>query len=244
MADAIGSGPGDTDGERLPWLQSADPDPEPAPPVWRTVLFVLVGLLAVAAIAFAFLRHRDAPMVSGSGDLIEAPTGPIKTRPEGRDGMKVQGEGDLALATSEGAAANASVNLNAVPEAPVAGQVAGPVRSGASPAAAKVEASVPAATTRLEARAPARAAPVTAAAGSGGSVVQLGSFPSEAGANAAWNQLSRRFGYLAPLGKSVQPAEVKGKTVYRLRVNTGSANQASELCGKLKLAGEACFIAS
>ncbi len=49
--------------------------------------------------------------------------------------------------------------------------------------------------------------------------------------------------YLAPLGKSVQAAEVKGKTVYRLRVNAGSANQASDLCGKLKLAGENCFIA-
>ena len=61
--------------------------------------------------------------------------------------------------------------------------------------------------------------------------------------NTAWNQLSRRFAYLAPLGKSVQTAEVKGKTVYRLRVNAGSANQASDLCGKLKLAGENCFIA-
>ncbi|CAN5718467.1 hypothetical protein BH11PSE6_BH11PSE6_23330 [soil metagenome] len=36
---------------------------------------------------------------------------------------------------------------------------------------------------------------------------------------------------------------MNGNTVYRLRVNAGSANQASELCGKLKVAGEACFVA-
>lgn len=243
MADAIATGPDDADSERLPWLQGAEPDPEPAPPIWRTVLLVVVGLLAVGAIVFALLRNRDVPIAGGSGALIEAPAGPIKTRPEGRDGMTVQGEGDVALPTSEGESANASVNLNAVPEAPVTGQVAATPKASSSPAAARVEATVPIAAPRLEARAPTRAAPAAPAAAAGGSVVQLGSFPTEGGANTAWNQLSRRFGYLAPLGKSVQPALVKGRTVYRLRVNAGSADQASELCGKLKLAGEACFIA-
>jgi cell division protein FtsN len=76
-----------------------------------------------------------------------------------------------------------------------------------------------------------------------GSLVQIGSFPNEASANAAWARAAARFLYLAPLGKSVQKAEVNGNTVYRLRVNAGSANQASELCGKLKVAGEACFVA-
>jgi hypothetical protein len=74
--------------------------------------------------------------------------------------------------------------------------------------------------------------------------VQLGSFPSEAEANAAWAKASKRFTYLAPMGKSVQQAEVNGRTVFRLRVNAGSANQATELCGKLKVAGEGCFVAN
>ena len=60
----------------------------------------------------------------------------------------------------------------------------------------------------------------------------------------AWGQASKRFTYLAPLGKSVQKAEVNGRTVYRLRVNAGSAGAATELCGKLKVAGEACFVAN
>jgi hypothetical protein len=35
---------------------------------------------------------------------------------------------------------------------------------------------------------------------------------------------------------------VGGRTVQRLRVNTGSNAQAREVCGKLKVAGEACFV--
>jgi hypothetical protein len=72
--------------------------------------------------------------------------------------------------------------------------------------------------------------------------VQLGSFPSAAEANAVWTKQSKRFSYLAALGKSVEPATVNGKTYYRLRVNAGSASAAAELCGKLKVAGEDCFI--
>lgn len=77
---------------------------------------------------------------------------------------------------------------------------------------------------------------------SGGALVQLGSFPDGATANGAWARAAKRFGYLAPLGHSVEKAEVNGRTVYRLRVNAGSAGAASELCAKLQVAGEACFV--
>ena len=63
--------------------------------------------------------------------------------------------------------------------------------------------------------------------------------------NLAWTRMSKRFAYLAPLGKLVVPfATPEGKTVYRLRVNAGSNGQAREICGKLKVAGENCFVAS
>ena len=88
-----------------------------------------------------------------------------------------------------------------------------------------------------------RLPPVAAGGGAGGgAVVQLGSFPNTAAANAAWKQLAGRFGYLAGLGQSIEAAEVNGRTVQRLRVNTGSNAQAREICGKLKVAGEACFV--
>jgi hypothetical protein len=79
---------------------------------------------------------------------------------------------------------------------------------------------------------------------SGGSLVQLGAYPSEASANAAWTNFSKRFGYVASLGKSVQPVATGGRTLYRLRVNAGSANQAADICGRLRVAGETCFVAS
>ncbi len=43
------------------------------------------------------------------------------------------------------------------------------------------------------------------------------------------------------LGKVVQPVASNGKTLYRLRVNAGSANQAADICGRLRVAGESCF---
>ena len=54
--------------------------------------------------------------------------------------------------------------------------------------------------------------------------------------------MAKRFAYIATLGKSVQTAEVGGRKVYRLRVNAGSANAAADVCGRLKVAGETCFV--
>ncbi|MEG8057990.1 SPOR domain-containing protein [Sphingomonas sp. 22L2VL55-3] len=75
-------------------------------------------------------------------------------------------------------------------------------------------------------------------------MVQLGAYPSEAVANAAWANFSKRFAYVGALGKSVQPVAAGGRTLYRLRVNAGSANQAADICGRLRVAGETCFVAS
>jgi hypothetical protein len=80
--------------------------------------------------------------------------------------------------------------------------------------------------------------------GAGGALVQLGAFPSEAQANSAWAQMSKRFDYLGSLGKSIEKAEVNGRIFYRLKVNAGSASAAQVLCGKLQVAGEACLITS
>ena len=40
------------------------------------------------------------------------------------------------------------------------------------------------------------------------------------------------------------PVATGGRTLYRLRVNAGSANQAADICGRLRVAGESCFVAS
>ena len=77
---------------------------------------------------------------------------------------------------------------------------------------------------------------------SSGLGVQLGAFSSDAAAAKAWTNLSKRFAYLADLNKSVSPAKVGDGTVYRLRVAAGTAANATNLCGKLRVAGENCVV--
>ncbi|MEO5865884.1 MAG: SPOR domain-containing protein [Sphingomonas sp.] len=227
------------DEDRLPWLETADQDYRGGPSLIRTLLLVILGLAVVAAVIYGVHLYKTRRGVDGNGALITAPEGEYKVKPDNPGGMNVTGEGDSAIATSDGAGAgNAAIDLKAVPESPVTGTKAAPAAlpNGTN----KAVAPVPATGGKLAAKA---ATPNVAMNGnSGSSLVQLGSFPDEAEANVAWTKASKRFSYLAPLGKSVQKAEVNGRTVYRLRVNAGSAGSANELCGKLKVAGEACFI--
>lgn len=198
-----------SDQDRLPWLETVDEEYSEGPSIFRTILFVLLGLVAVAAIVYVVFWYQEHHRSSGNGQLIAAQEGDYKVKPDSPGGMKVEGEGDTAFATSEGKTdGNAQIDLKALPEAPV--------------------------TTAAKSPAP--------VAATGGSIVQLGAFPNEGEANQTWAKQSKRFSYLAPLGKSVERALVNGRTVYRLRVNAGSASAAAELCGKLKVAGEACFI--
>lgn len=229
------------DEDRLPWLETVDEDYNEGPSILRIGLLVLIGLAIVAAAIFGVYWYQKHRGIEGSGALIEAQEGDYKVKPDNPGGMKVEGEGDTAFATSEGKGdGNASIDVAAVPEAPMPGKTA----TTTKPVAKTGSAMVPPVGGKLKIPAPTAmpsATPPSAMAG--GAVVQLGSFPSEAAANAAWAASAKRFAYLAPLGKAVVPATVNGKQVYRLRVNTGSAGQASQICGKLKVAGEACFVA-
>jgi hypothetical protein len=229
------------DDDRLPWLESADDDYREGPSALRVILVVLAALALIASGWWAWQRFSGRSVMTGSGELIAAPPGDYKVRPDEPGGMKVEGEGDTVFSTSEGARKDGQINTAAVPEAPVEGRKAAPApKSGAGDK--QVVANLPAKGGRLTAQAPKIELPNLAAAGGGGSLVQLGSFPNEAMANTAWATLSKRFGYLTDLGKSVEKADVGGRTVYRLRVNAGSNGNAKTICGKLKVAGEACFI--
>jgi hypothetical protein len=175
-----------------------------------------VALGAVLGGVYWWKHRAPAP---GNGDLIAAQEGDYKVKPEDPGGLKVEGEGDASVAASGGnGGGNSQIAVTKLPEAPVAGTKA--------TANAKTGPGSSVATT----------------SGGGGALVQLGAFPSEAAANSAWTRESKRFNYIANLGKSVEKAEVNGRTFYRLKVNAGSAGAAQELCGKLKVAGEACIV--
>ena len=241
-ATTPGAGEPFADEDRLPWLESADDDFQEGPSAARVIVLIVAGLLLIAAAIWGYNYFRANRGVTGSGELIAAPEGDYKVKPDQPGGMKVEGEGDTVFATSEGGTSNGRIDAKAVAEAPVVGKAARPAAK-AGPGTDRVVADVPAAGGRLTAQTPNVATPrIAAGGGGGGALVQLGSFPSESAANSAWAQSSKRFAYLAPLGKSVEKAEVGGRTVYRLRVNAGSSGAATSLCGKLKIAGEACFV--
>lgn len=244
MSVRPGEGYGDAD--RLPWLETVEEEYREGPSLWRIVLLGLLGLAVIAAGLFGYFWFTRQHGFNGNGELIHAEAGDYKVKPDEPGGMNVEGEGDAVLSTSAGEPANAAIAVSQVPEAPVTGKKAvGPAPEG--PGAAKVTVAVPSSGGKLEARAPAAnalPAHVASAAGAGGSLIQLGAFPDEGGANAAWTRLSKRFAYLAPLGKTVERAEVDGRTVFRLRVNAGSNGQARDICGRLQVAGERCYVAN
>lgn len=234
------------DEDRLPWLETIEPDEADGAPVGRIVLLVLAGLAVLGLVLFGLYMMQQR-RGGGDGGLIAAPAGDYKIRPEEPGGLKVEGEGDSAIAASAGSNVNAAIDLSAVPEAPIARVAPTAVPpSRATPGGERsATASVPAAAAPLRAQRP-MSAPVTRVPGSasGGALVQLGAFPTEGAANGAWSAIAKRFGYVAPLGKSIQAAEVNGRKVYRLRVNAGSADAAADICARLKVAGESCFVTS
>lgn len=78
----------------------------------------------------------------------------------------------------------------------------------------------------------------------GGVALQLGAFSTSAAANSVWNDYSKRFKYLAGLGKAVQSVERGDKTLYRLRaVGVADRATADDLCARLKVAGVECVVA-
>lgn len=215
------------DEERLPWLEAVEEDDSRSgPSAMKLIASVLIGLVAIGLIvgSLFWMGSRDGEE-RRDAELIAAPEGDYKVKPDEPGGMRVPGEGGTASAASMGDDPNGSIDTNAMAEAPVTRQTP-PVRQVEAPA--KAPAPTPAAT-------PVPAA--TPAPASGGDTIQLGAFSSQASANNAWKALSGRFAYLAPLSHSVMATQSGGKTLYRLRA---SGPGASALCGRLRVAGESC----
>ena len=86
-------------------------------------------------------------------------------------------------------------------------------------------------------------APATSApAGGNGQTLQLGAFSSSARAREAFKSLSGRYAYLAGMEPMIVPVTTDGKTLYRLRTTAPGPKAARDICGRLKVAGEACSV--
>ena len=219
--------------DRLPWLEAVEEDgDEGGPSALKLIVAVLIGLAAIGGIVggIFWLGNRDGA-AGGPPETIAAPEGPYKVKPDSPGGMKVEGQGATAFDAAQGGTPNASIDTDAVPEAPVTAQ------PKAAPPAAK-EPPILKAPEPTNAPAPKASTPATSPAAGGGATIQLGAFPNAATAEKAWKALAGRFAYLAPLSHSVVSANVNGKTYFRLRA---SGPGAAGICGRLKVAGEQCL---
>lgn len=234
--------------DRLPWLEAADgfeEDGEVSPA--RLLIMVLGGLLLIGAVlgGLWWIQNGGA---RGNGELIAAEQGDYKVAPKNDGAKAFEGEGDVSFSASEGAEPAGRVDPSRMPEEPAVTPeereaatkkaatdkgAAAKAAAGKAPPADKAKA-VAAKTSDADAE--------PKAAASSGAMIQLGAFSSDAAAAKAWTNLSKRFAYLAELNKSVSPANVGNGTVYRLRVSAGTAADATNLCGKLRVAGENCVV--
>jgi len=203
--------------DRLPWLEAVEEDDDDGGPSFaKMAAWIVIGLIAIGIVVGGLFWAGNRNREGGNGEIIAAPEGDYKVRPDDPGGMNVAGEGDTVYAASEGAQPSGRLGTNA-PEAPVTRPQQQPQAQPSAP---------PAPAPR-----PAPAA--------GGATIQLGAFSSQAGATRAWAALSGRFRYLAPLSHSVVPVQSGGRTLYRLRA---SGPDAQGVCRRLQVAGEACSV--
>lgn len=236
------------DEDRLPWLEAVEEDDTEGLGVGKLLLFVFGGLAVVAVIVGVAFWANSGGDEGASGELIAAPEGEYRVRPDEAGGMEVEGEGDAAFAASEGENPDARIDPSAVPEEPVAGRREAASegeasRSGAAGATGSASARIPESGGQLADSAPSRSTDSgNAPSASSGRLIQLGAFSSEAAANRAWRSLSGRYDYLASLDQAVSTVEAGGRTLYRLRAAAGTAEEARRICGRLRVATEDCSV--
>lgn len=237
----------------------------------RTLLGILflLGVLTVGVVVGISLVSKresspiDVPAVGEEVPVLRAP-GPWKVPPSGPDvdGVPVEGQGQVLFGTGDGRETDATIALNSLPEDPMprpreeqplpavdeALETSPPPAQPAPPPAPKPVVPKPSVTvTPTEApkvvpkvvEAPRPAAPTASGAGQ---VLQLGAFSSNARAREAFKSLSTRYAYLAGMEPVILPVASDGKTLYRLRTTAASPQAARDICGRLRVAGEACSV--
>ena len=108
--------------EPLPWLAPVEDEDEPrgisARKMLAALLVILVAALVVAGTFFWIGRQNNR--VNGPPELIRAPAQPYKVKPPNPGGLDVTGESETAFETSAGEDKDSKLDLNKLPETPVA----------------------------------------------------------------------------------------------------------------------------
>lgn len=214
----------------LPWLQEVEDEDAPRGISARKMLAgLLVVLVAAALIAgtFFWLGRRDVA-ATGAPELIRAPEGPYKVKPQDPGGLDVAGDSQTTFETSVGEDIDSRLDI---PDQQLQDQPEAPPKR------------IPPNETKEPLPPEPAPRPAPEPSGAPGTVVQLGAYRNTAQAERAWSALSARFGALAGLTKIVVPYSASGSSGYRLRAAAGSPEEARQVCRTLEAAGESCFIA-
>lgn len=206
------------------------------------------GVLLLVLGAWQATGHRH-----GAVPVIEADSRPLRVKPDNPGGLAVSGQDDAILS----GISSGKEGLAPPPETPEPQALQAPSAPPPAVPAPAAPAAVVAPTAELAKAAPpapakptpTTVAPATASATPGTkavTVVQLAALPSEAGALAEWQRLSKRMPEL--LG-SRKPAVVKisrdGKTFYRLRTSGfTTVAEAAGFCEQVRAKGAACAVAT
>jgi hypothetical protein len=115
--------------EDAPWLAEAPPlRPVASAARRRPMLNIAIAVLALGAIAavglLMLLGRKDGGssqgyMEASQAPLIEADAGPFKIAPENREGLELEGDGEVIHEAVRGEDVLSQIDLNAVPEEPV-----------------------------------------------------------------------------------------------------------------------------
>ena len=169
------------------------------------------------------------------------PPPPVLDRPAPEPSVAAAPEPEPAPAPAPAAAPSVAAAPPAAPAKPTPAPAPTPTPAKPSPSAttpAPAETPKPAPGT---AAAPAPAAPVPAA---GGISIQLAALKDEAAAKKAWTRISKaNSDLLAGLKPIIQPVQVGGSTLYRLRAGPFvSKDAAATVCAKLKQRNQDCNV--
>ncbi|MDD2705528.1 MAG: SPOR domain-containing protein [Acidocella sp.] len=183
----------------------------------------------------------------GPPPVITAPTTALRVVPADPGGLEVPGANVPIMSGQTSSGAPQLAPAAAAPALALLNQAAGVNQPAPAPVPAPATAPgpVPAATPAAAVAASA-AAPPPAKVSSGPIGVQLAATADEAGAQAVWAQLKKKFPDLLS-GKSpdIIPAVVNGHSVWRLRLSgLGDADAAKAFCAKLTANGAACMVAA
>jgi hypothetical protein len=134
--------------ERLPWLEPVEDEDdylEPAGGGGRLVMWIVIGIAAVAILFGAFVlwqRHRASQ--ADIGQIIRAPAGPYKEKPANPGGLAVDESGVIAERMGTGNDIDSPLDLSKIPEQPMTGPHSDPSLTPTVPTPAVPNAGVPA----------------------------------------------------------------------------------------------------